>query len=238
VNPGFETVIFLVRNPGFTSGGCFLAPTCRAPLGYMPTLFTLGNMHYDSTTALIVVDVQNDFASSEGSLYVPGGEETIEFINQEIETATAEGARLVYTQDWHPESTPHFEKDGGIWPVHCVKDTPGAEFHPDLDLRSEAIVVRKGVGGEDGYSGFNIRDPETGEVASTGLSSQLRDLGVERVVVVGLALDYCVKETAMDAVEEGFETHLLADGTRAVNLNPGDGTRSAAEVARRGVYVS
>lgn len=195
-------------------------------------------MNYDPSTALIVVDVQNDFASPDGSLYVPGGEEAIPFINEQIDTAKSGGAHLVYTQDWHPESTPHFEKDGGIWPEHCVGGTAGAELHPGLDVRDDAIVIRKGVGGEDGYSGFNIRDPETGEVTSTGLAAQLRELGVVRLVVVGLALDYCVRETALDGADEGFETHVLADGTRPVNLSPGDGTRTAAEMSRRGVYVS
>lgn len=195
-------------------------------------------MRYDPATALIVVDVQNDFASPVGSLYVPGGEGVIDFVNEQVRIATEQGAHLVYTQDWHPESTPHFEKDGGIWPVHCVGGTKGAEFHPELTVDEGAVFIQKGVGGEDGYSGFNIRDPETGEVTTTGLSTQLRDRGVERVVVVGLALDYCVKETALDAAEEGFETHLLADGTRAVNLAPGDGTRAASEMADAGVYVS
>lgn len=195
-------------------------------------------MRYDPVTALVVVDVQNDFASPDGALYVTDGENSIGFVNQEIEAAAASGARVVYTQDWHPESTPHFEKDGGIWPVHCVAGTPGADFHPDLLMVDDALFIRKGVGGEDGYSGFNIRDPETGEVTPTGLAGQLRDLGVERVVVVGLALDYCVKGSALDAAGEGFETHLLADGTRAVNLSPGDGARAAAELATSGVYVS
>jgi nicotinamidase/pyrazinamidase len=194
-------------------------------------------MRYDSTAALLVVDVQNDFVSPSGSLYVRDGEDIIDFVNEQIELARQQGAHLVYTQDWHPESTPHFEKDGGIWPVHCVGGTAGAEFHPELRVEQDAVLIRKGVGGEDGYSGFNIRDPETGEVTSTGLARELRDRGVERVMVVGLALDYCVKETALDSVGEGFETTVLADGTRAVNISPGDGTRAAAEMTRAGVYV-
>ena len=189
------------------------------------------------TRALIVVDVQNDFASPAGSLYVPGGEDVIDFINEQVRIAGGHGARLVFTQDWHPESTAHFEKDGGIWPVHCVGGTSGADFHPELAVAADASVIRKGAGGEDGYSGFNIRDPETGAESSTGLAADLRERGVERVAVVGLALDYCVKETALDAVGEGFETTLLADGTRAVNLSPGDGTRAAAALAAAGVYV-
>lgn len=194
-------------------------------------------MEYGKDTALIVVDLQNDFADPSGSLYVPGGEEAIGFINEQIATARGAGATVVYTQDWHPESTPHFEKDGGIWPVHCVAETKGAELHSDLDVIDDATRIRKGVGGEDGYSAFHVRDPETGEESSTGLASRLENAAIERVVVVGLALDYCVKETALDAAESGFATTLLADGTRAVNLEPGDGTRAAAEMAESGVEI-
>lgn len=194
-------------------------------------------MDYGPSTALIVVDVQNDFASPEGNLPVPGGESVIPFINEQISDALRAGAVVVYTQDWHPETTPHFEKDGGIWPVHCVAGTSGAEFHPDLDVVDEAVVIKKGVGGEDGYSAFNIRDPESGQVSATGLTNQLRGRGVNGIAVLGLALDYCVKETAIDSVTDGFETTLLADGTSAVNLRPGDGSRAVAEIAMSGATV-
>jgi len=194
-------------------------------------------MDYGPSTALIVVDVQNDFASPEGNLPVPGGESVIPFINDQITDALRAGAVVVYTQDWHPETTPHFEKDGGIWPVHCVAGTPGAEFHPDLDVLDEAVVIKKGVGGEDGYSAFNIRDPESGQVSATGLADQLRGRGVNGIAVLGLALDYCVKETAIDSVTDGFETTLLADGTSAVNLRPGDGSRAVADIAMSGATV-
>jgi nicotinamidase/pyrazinamidase len=194
-------------------------------------------MDYRPSTALIVVDVQNDFASPEGNLPVPGGESVIPFINDQIADALRAGAVVVYTQDWHPETTPHFEKDGGIWPVHCVAGTAGAEFHPDLDVVDEAVVVKKGVEGEDGYSAFNIRDPESGQVSATGLADQLRGRGVNGIAVLGLALDYCVKETAIDSVTDGFETTLLADGTSAVNLRPGDGSRAVADIAMSGATV-
>lgn len=194
-------------------------------------------MDYGPSTALIVVDVQNDFASPEGNLPVPGGESVIPYINDQIADALRAGAVVVYTQDWHPETTPHFEKDGGIWPVHCVAGTAGAEFHPDLDVVDEAVVIKKGVGGEDGYSAFNIRDPESGQVSATGLAGQLRGRGVNGIAVLGLALDYCVKETAIDSVTDGFETTLLADGTSAVNLRPGDGSRAVADIAMSGATV-
>ena len=128
---------------------------------------------YDSTTALVVVDVQNDFADPHGSLSVAGADDVIEACNHEIDVATSCGAFIVYTQDWHPPDTPHFEKDGGVWPVHCVRDTWGAELHPDLTVAG--LSVRKGTGGEDGYSGFTMRDPVNGETASTGLQETLSE---------------------------------------------------------------
>jgi nicotinamidase/pyrazinamidase len=194
-------------------------------------------MEYDPTTALVVVDVQNDFADPSGSLAVAGGEGVIGYINAQVDLAVDAGATIAYSQDWHPEDTPHFEKDGGIWPVHCVAGTTGAAFHPALNVLDDGIKVKKGTAGEDGYSAFSMRDPETGEESSTGLASQLRTRGVSRVVVVGLALDYCVKETALDAVKEGFETVLLADGTRPVNLAIGDGARAVAELVHAGVQI-
>jgi nicotinamidase/pyrazinamidase len=190
---------------------------------------------YDESTALLVVDVQNDFASRSGSLYVEGAEQIIPFANAEIERAREGGARIVYTQDWHPERTPHFETDGGIWPVHCVRDTWGAAFHPELVVNG--ATVRKGSGGEDGYSAFSVRDPRSGEQRSTGLEDRLRTWGVRRVVVLGLATDYCVKETALDAVRLGFETIVLRAGVRAVNLAPDDGERALAEIAGVGGHV-
>lgn len=191
-------------------------------------------MEYDANSALIVVDVQNDFADVSGSLYVQGGEDVISFINSQIAAAVEAGAVIVYSQDWHPETTPHFEKDGGIWPVHCVADTGGAEFHPDLEVVDGAVFIKKGVGGEDGYSAFHVRDPVSGAESSTGLAERLE--GIRSVSIVGLALDYCVKETALDA-SRSFSTTLLADGTKAVNLQPGDGARAVAEMVAAGVQV-
>ena len=190
---------------------------------------------YDPRTALIVVDVQNDFADPAGSLSVAGGEAIVPRVNAEIASASGAGGLVVYTQDWHPESTPHFAKDGGPWPVHCVASTWGAELHPDLDLAGRR--VRKGVNGEDGYSGFTMRDAATGESIPTELDGLLRDRGVERVVVCGLATDYCVKATAIDAANLGYETSLLVDAVRAVDLAPGDGDRAIAEMREAGVTV-
>jgi len=190
---------------------------------------------YDDRTALVVVDVQNDFADPKGSLYVPGAAEVVAAVNEEIEAATAAGALVVYTQDWHPPQTPHFVTDGGPWPVHCVRDTWGAQFHPDLRVVGES--VRKGTGGEDGYSGFTMRDPVTGEDAPTGLDALLRSRGVERVVVTGLALDHCVLATALDAVALGYETIVPRRATAPVEVNPGDGAAAEAELEAAGARV-
>jgi nicotinamidase/pyrazinamidase len=190
---------------------------------------------YTPHTALIVVDVQNDFADPDGSLYVTGGETVIPFINKQVSAATTAGSFVVYTRDWHPEATPHFAKNGGIWPVHCVADTVGSGFHPDLVVAGAEI--KKGTNGEDGYSGFTVRDPITGSETSTGLETLLRTAGVTHTVVVGLATDYCVKATAIDAAGLGFSTTVLADGIRAVNLSPGDAARAVAEMVAAGVTV-
>ena len=196
---------------------------------------TTDTITYDDTTALLVVDVQNDFADPEGGLYVNDGEKVVPLINEHIDTARAAGAKVVYTQDWHPPETPHFEKDGGTWPVHCVRDTWGAELHPDLEV--DGPVVKKGVDGGDGYSGFSVRDPVSGEEDATELGSLLEEAGVRRVVVTGLAGDVCVKETALDARRLGYEATLPVATTRFVELEAGDGERALQEMRDAGVTV-
>ncbi|MCY4368107.1 MAG: isochorismatase family protein [bacterium] len=192
---------------------------------------------YDNNTALVVVDVQNDFADPSGSLYVAGGDtEVVPAVNREVAEAVAAGSSVFYTQDWHPERTPHFAIDGGIWPVHCVAGSKGADFHPDL--RVEGPSVRKGTNGEDGYSGFTMRDPASGDTLPTPLASMIREAGCRRVVVVGLALDYCVKDTALDSKQEGFDTTVLLGATAAVNLAPDDGDKAIEELRQVGVKVA
>ncbi len=192
---------------------------------------------YDRRTALIVVDVQNDFADPKGSLYVRGGEDVVASANREIATARAEGGFVACSQDWHPKTTPHFQKDGGIWPVHCVGGSWGAEFAPGLDVAG-AEVIRKGTGGEDGYSAFTVRDPTSGEPQATRLGSLLKEHSIERVVVIGLATDYCVKDTALDALRLGYATTVLAGVVRAVDLQPGDGDRALDAVRAAGGTVT
>ena len=190
---------------------------------------------YSPTTALLVVDVQNDFADPSGSLSVRGGEAVVARASREVKRAAAAGAPVVYTQDWHPPSTPHFAKDGGVWPVHCVAGTWGAELHPDLVV--DGASVRKGSNGEDGYSGFTMRDPVSGEDRPTELEVILRERGVTGVVICGLATDYCVRATALDALRLGFQTTVLAGGVAAVDLVPGDGRRALDEMSAAGVRI-
>jgi nicotinamidase/pyrazinamidase len=192
---------------------------------------------YSPTTALIVVDVQNDFADPAGSLSVKGGDAIIATVNGEIDMARSAGAKVVATQDWHPESTPHFAKDGGIWPVHCVADTWGSALHPDLALPEDAARIRKGANGEDGYSGFTMRDPTSGDEIPTELDALLRDRGITDVVVVGLATDYCVSATALDAARLGYGTGVLTDAIASVDLQPGDGERALQSMRDAGVAM-
>ena len=193
---------------------------------------------YRRGVALIVVDVQNDFADPKGSLSVRGGADIIAAINEQVAMANAGGALVVCTQDWHPHHTPHFAKDGGVWPDHCVQGTWGAELHPALVVPDGTAIVRKGANGEDGYSGFTMRDPVTGESIPTMLEGLLHEAAVSDVVVAGLATDYCVKATALDAVRLGLATTVLIDAVAAVDLEPGDGNRALADLRAAGVTLA
>ena len=177
--------------------------------------------------ALIVVDVQNDFCPG-GSLPVAHGDEVVAPLNELIEEFLDRGEPVFKTRDWHPAQTKHFVVYGGTWPVHCVQDTAGAEFHPDLLDDPRIIVVSKGIDeSADGYSGFD----------GTNLSERLRNEGVQEVWVGGLATDYCVKETVLDAVRQGFEVKALADAMRAVNVKPDDGAKAVAEMRQAGAEI-
>jgi nicotinamidase/pyrazinamidase len=202
-----------------------------------PARYPLAMLRYRPGVALIVVDVQNDFADPNGSLSVRGGADLVPVINREAALAASNGGIVAFTQDWHPEHTPHFAKDGGIWPDHCIAGTWGAEFYPALEVPAGAPIVHKGANGEDGYSGFSMRDPTTGETIPTELDGLLRAAGVTEVIVTGLATDYCTKATALDAVRLGYATTVLTDAIAAVDLQPGDGERSLGECAAAGVLL-
>lgn len=190
---------------------------------------------FDPTVALIIVDIQNDFADPQGSLYVTGGEDILPLVNALAAKAIAAGSPVILTQDWHPEETPHFIDDGGVWPRHCVRDTWGASLHPDLVVSGP--VVRKGVDGEDGYSGFTVKDPLSEETKATEMDRLLRDAGATSTVIVGIALDVCVKATAEDASANGYAVTVIRDATRAVNLEPGDGDRAIEALIGGGIAV-
>ncbi len=193
---------------------------------------------YREGVALIIVDVQNDFADPKGSLSVRGGADVIPEINRQVALARAGRGFVVCSQDWHPSHTPHFKRDGGIWPVHCVVDTWGAELHPSLAIPERTPIVRKGSNGEDGYSAFTMRDGVTGQTVPTMLQPLLQTVGITEVVIAGLATDYCVRATALDAVRLGFETTVLTDAIAAVNLQPGDDERALAEMKAAGVRLA
>jgi len=193
------------------------------------------SMDFDRSTALVVVDVQNDFADPSGCLAVAGGEHVVDVVNTLVGEAVSAGAFVVYTKDWHPPTTPHFAKDGGIWPVHCVAGSWGSELQPRLVVAGP--VVHKGISGEDGYSGFTMRHPVTGETSTTDLEELLRERDIGRVVIVGLATDYCVLATVLDALSLGFETTVVRDASAAVDLQAGDGDRALAAMAEAGATI-
>lgn len=180
---------------------------------------------------LLIVDVQNDFCPG-GALAVPRGDEVVEPLNKMIDYAEKNGWLVVASRDWHPPVTKHFKIYGGIWPVHCVLNTEGARFHPRLKL-SNAVVVSKAMKpDEDGYSAFDGRTD-----SGWKLTAFLGVYGGSEIYVGGLATDYCVKASALDAVKNGFKTYLLTDACRAVNLNPDDGQKAIDEMVAAGVVL-
>ena len=186
----------------------------------------------EKKAALVIVDVQNDFCPG-GSLAVAEGDRVALAINRYVERFAAAAAPIFATRDWHPAQTSHFKAFGGIWPVHCVQNTPGAEFHPSLQLGASAIVVSKGTAADvDSYSGFDAFDAQ-----GTALAALLRERGVEQIFVGGLATDYCVKQTVLDGVKHGFAVVLLMDAIRGVDLAPGDSTRALEEMHHAGALA-
>jgi nicotinamidase/pyrazinamidase len=174
--------------------------------------------------ALIVVDVQNDFCPG-GALAVPDGDAVVEPINHLAEQADY----VVATRDWHPPDHGSFIERGGPWPVHCVQDSPGAELHPGLDAgRIDAVVDKGQASDRDGYSGFE----------ATELDRLLREHDVDKLHVTGLALDYCVKATALDAKRAGYDVVVHRGATRAVEVQEGDGERAVEELRAAGIEVA
>ena len=191
-----------------------------------------------TSKALLIVDVQNDFCPG-GSLAVPDGDAVVKPINAMIEYARMNGWLIVASRDWHPAVTRHFKDYGGIWPAHCVQNTPGAEFHPDLRLEGAMLISKATLSYEDGYSPFEGHTGFGDPLASyISLEHYFHRNDVEDVYVCGLATDYCVKAGALDAAKRGFKTCLLLDACRAVNVNPGDGDKAVEEMRNAGVVIS
>lgn len=178
---------------------------------------------------LVVVDYQNDFLPPDGALAVPGGDELVDRINELIE----QFPHSVATRDWHPENHYSFEKNGGKWPPHCLQNTWGAEFHPELDRDKLDYRLKKGFDPEDrsDYSGFSA-ETEDGK----GMEEVLGEAGAKRLFVAGLALDYCVRATAISGLEEGYEVILLEDCTEPVN--EGDGEKAIEEIRSEGGEIA
>jgi nicotinamidase/pyrazinamidase len=176
--------------------------------------------------ALIVVDVQNDFCAG-GTLAVPHGDEVVEPLNRQIDKFLERGEPVYKSRDWHIPTAKHFAAYGGTWPVHCVQNTKGAAFHPALRDDPRITIISKGLGHSDGYSAFD----------GTDLASRLHQQGVEEVVVGGLATDYCVKHTVLDALKHGFKVKALENAMRAVELQPGDGDRAIDEMRTAGAEI-
>jgi nicotinamidase/pyrazinamidase len=177
--------------------------------------------------ALVIVDYQNDFARPDGALSVPAGEEIAGAIN--AHAASGEYGLVLATRDWHPADHGSFAEQGGPWPPHCVQGSEGAELHPDLDTGPIDGIVDKGQDpGTDGYSGFD----------ATGLAERLRGEGVDELTIVGLATDYCVRNTALDALREGFAVRVDPTAVRGVEVEAGDSERALDELRAAGATVA
>ncbi len=183
--------------------------------------------------ALLIVDVQNDFCAG-GALEVADGDAVVPVVNRLARVVVERGGLVFASRDWHPRDTRHFAVNGGMWPVHCVAGTPGAQFHPGLDLPQTAGIVTTGdTVDEDGYSAFTGHLPN-GE----RLADALRARGVRRLLVAGLATDYCVRQSVLDARREGLDVVVVEDGVRAVDALAGDGVRALQDMVAAGAAVA
>jgi nicotinamidase/pyrazinamidase len=177
--------------------------------------------------ALVIVDFQNDFTPPDGALAVPDGDAIAGRLNELAHSGAFD--LVVATRDWHPPDHGSFAERGGPWPAHCVADTPGAQLHPELDASVVDVIVDKGQDpGTEGYSGFE----------GTQLEQLLRERGIDEVTVVGLATDYCVKNTALDALRAGFQVAVDTSAVRGVEVAPGDSERALEELREAGAALS
>jgi nicotinamidase/pyrazinamidase len=178
--------------------------------------------------AVLIVDVQVDFLPG-GNLAVQRGDEVVPALNRYLALARRKGVPVFASRDWHPRDHCSFRPQGGPWPEHCVAGSPGAAFAPGLELPDDAVIISKATGSDsDAYSAFQ----------GTDLARRLRELGAKRLLVGGLATDYCVLNTVLDARKAGFEVRLLADAIRAVNVKPGDGERAERQMLAAGAVAT
>jgi nicotinamidase/pyrazinamidase len=184
---------------------------------------------HEGRSALLIVDVQNDFCDG-GALAVPESARVISSLNRRIPQATASGVPVFASRDWHPAVTNHFRQFGGPWPVHCVAGTAGARFHPDLRLPPDAVVISKGEHPErHGYSAFEGHTSD-----DTPLGEELQRRGITNLYVGGLATDYCVKHSVLDALAAGLRVTVFSDAIAGVDVHPGDSQRAIEEMHARG----
>jgi len=182
-----------------------------------------------SRKALLVIDVQNDFCGG-GALEVPEGDQVVPVLNNYIELFARSNLPVFASRDWHPLKTRHFNTCGGLWPAHCVQNTHGARFHPDLQLPPDTVIISSGMNpDEDGYSAFDAVD-----AGGTALNGLLKQRGVEELYAGGLATDYCVKCTVLDALKAGYAVTLLTDAVRGVDVTAGDAQKAVDEMVRCG----
>lgn len=187
----------------------------------------------DQLAGLLIVDVQNDFCPG-GALGVPGGNRVIPVLNRYIERFADAGLPLYASRDWHPPETRHFSQFGGSWPVHCVQSTEGAAFHPELRLPREAVILTKGTDpNEDAYSVFQAKTAD-----GTPFQRRLAQDQVTHLYVGGLATDYCVRASVLDALADGLAVTLLIDAIAGVEVNPGDSERAIAEMQAAGAATA
>lgn len=180
-------------------------------------------MDIDNKTAIILVDVQNDFCPG-GSLAVSDGDAVVEPLNTVAAKVRKAGGLVIATRDWHPVNHISFIKQGGLWPPHCIQNTEGAAFHKELIIEDNDIIISKAEAEDDAYSGFE----------GTDLEEILRERGIDKLIIGGLATDYCVKNTVLDGLKSGFPVMLLEDAIRAVNVEPGDGKKAITEMKANG----
>jgi nicotinamidase/pyrazinamidase len=186
----------------------------------------------DQTAALLVVDMQKDFCPG-GALAVPGADRIVPSLNRYLADARARDMPVYASRDWHPPVTSHFKEFGGEWPPHCVQGSEGARFHADLRLPSDAIVIAKGD--DPSAAGYSAFEGHTADGAT--LLSDLQHRHVTRLYVSGVATDYCVRATALDALRNGFDVRILSDAIAGIDLDPGDVDRALGELTQAGARM-